>query len=247
MLVIEVDEGGTRQSIQLLADSFAELRPVFARFSRWMREQIDEVFATDGHGSWPERSERSKNRALEQATSRLAKIERGKYNSLRGRLRSERRRAERRLDKSLQPMLWRTDSDSKLTEKRRRSVARYDTQQAELERVAGGGVKASSGFAKLYERMARREKRAAAAAAAAERGAPLGRIAQSFRIDFDKAGWEMYSRIPWAGAHNEGATVGNNARLPARVFLEWTPARVLKFCELAQTYLLERADKKATK
>lgn len=247
MLTIEFDEGGTRQAIELLADSFTELRPVFATFSRWMREEIDEVFATDGHGAWPERKERSKNRALAQARARLQKIERGKYNSLRGRLRSERRRAERRLDTSLQPMLWRSASDSKLTEKRRRSVARYDAQQAELERVAAGGEKAAAGFAKLYERMARREKRAAAAVAAAERGAPLGRIAQSFTIDFDKSGWEMYSRIPWSAAHNEGATVAHNARLPARVFLEWTPARVRKFCELAQAFLIERAEKKAKK
>lgn len=216
----------------LLADSFAELRPCFGQFSRYMREQIDQVFASQGNGTWPKREDNSQAAFDQTKAVRITKIRAGQYNSLRGRLRSEKRRAERRLA--------RTASSSKLSESRRRSVQRYEAQLAELDRIAGGGSKDQRGMKGLYARAGRREQRAAAKIAAVESGALLGQIANSFAIDFDKTQWEMYSRIPWAGAHNYGATVGNGAVLPARTFLEWTQARLQKFVEICNTYTLKR-------
>lgn len=235
-MIIKYDDGGVEKSLEILADSFAELRPVMAEFTGWMRKQIDQVFATESGGSWPERSEGAQLRTEKQAAARIEKIERNRYNSLRGALRSERRRAERRLAKT-------SPTDSKLTERRRKSVARYETQQAELERLVSGGAKDGKGFKRLYERAGRREASAEAKIEAVKDGRLLGRIANSFVIEFDKTHWQMASRIPWAGVHNEGGTVHNGATIRARVFLEWTPERLQKFVELANKYVLERAAK----
>lgn len=216
----------------LLADSLAELRPCFGQFSRYMREEIDQVFASQGNGTWPKRQDDSQVRFDASKAARITKIRAGQYNSLRGRLRSEKRRAERRLA--------RTPSSSKLSETRRRSVQRYEAQLAELDRLAAGGDKNQRGMKGLYARAGRREQRAAAKIAAVESGALLGQIANSFAIDFDKTQWQMASRIPWAGVQNSGGPVGNGAELPARTFLEWTPARLQKFVEMCNAYTLKR-------
>lgn len=237
MITVQYSDGGTQKSLELLADSFSELRPVMGRFSRWMREEIQAVFDSEGDGSWPERSKKAEERFASSKDARIARIEAGTYNSLRGALRSERRRAERRLAKT-------PTSNSKLTESRRRSVRRYELQLAELERISAGSGKDGKGFKKLYERAGRREERAQKKIEAVQSGQLLGQIANSLSINFDAKSWEMFSRIPWAGAQNEGAVVGNGATLPARTFLEWTPRRIEKFVEMANEYVMQRADKK---
>lgn len=211
-----------------------------------MRQEIAHVFSSQGDGEWAERSDGQQQRVEAAKAARIAQIERTKYNSLRGALRSERRRAERKLAKSAYADVL-AGSASKLTKKRRASVARYEAQAAELERVAAGGAKAEHGPKKLYERMGRREQRAAAKVDAVQRGQLLGRFANSISVSFDKKGWEMWSRIPWAGAHNEGATVGKGARLPARTFLTWTPKRLEKFVEMANDYLKSKAAGRGTR
>lgn len=221
--------------LELLAESFAELRPVFAEFSRYMREEIDQVFASQGGGSWPQRSAEGQAAFDQTKVARIERIRAGTYNSLRGRLRSEKKKAERRLAK--------TASDSKLSASRRRSVLRYEAQLAELDRLAQGGQKDQKGMARFYQRATRREERAAKKIAAVESGALLGQIANSFSIEFDKTQWSMFSRIPWAGVQNDGGTVGNGAVLPARRFLEWTAERLRKFVEMANAYILKRAQR----
>ena len=171
----------------------------------------------------------------EAKAAKIEKIRSAQYSSLSGAVRSSQRKAAR--------LLARTASESKLTERRRRSVEKYEAQLEEIKRIAQGGSKDQKGYRKLYERMSRREDRAAKKIERLERGAPLGQIANSFSIDFDKSNWEMFSRIPWAGVHNEGGTAGHGAKIPKRVFLEWTPERVEKFVQMANEYLASRAEK----
>ena len=235
MIVLKYNDGGTQKSLEILADSFSELRPVMGKFTKWMRQEIDKVFESGGDGEWEERSEGAQERYDASKEARIAKIEAGKYNSLRASLRSEKRRAERRAAKT-------PASNSKLTASRQRSVLRYEAKLAELEKYAASGEK-TAGNKKLYERIGRREQRAEQKKAAVESGQLLGSIAGSIKVDFDKTKWEMFSRIPWSSAHNEGAVVGHGATLPARTFLEWTPKRLEKFVEMANAYVLERAEK----
>lgn len=239
MLTIVFDDGGTERSLEIMAESLAELRPVFALFTKWMRGEIDQVFASQGEGRWPGPSQATEERAAARAAAKVAKIRETRLDSLRGRLRSEKRRAERRLARV--PLLQQITS-SKLSERRRASVARYEAQQAALEQYAKTGTHAP-GQKKLSERIERREARAAAKIAAVEQGQQLGRFPGSIQAEAGRNGWEMYSAIPWSGVQNEGGEVGNGATLPARTFLEWTPERLKKFVELAQKYVLERAER----
>lgn len=248
MISIEFDDGGSKQSFELLADSFSELRPVFAKFTAYMRGQVDEVFRTGGNGEWPARSEVHDQRANANKQARIARVRANQFNSLRGALRSERRKAERRYAKSKKSVLLELAGvESKLTAKRRKSLERYEAQQRELERLQVGGSKDNPAYKKFYERVERREQRAQRKIESIERGEQLGQVAHSFSVLFDKQGWEMFSRIPWAGAHNEGATVGYGATLPARTFLTWTMPRLEKFVEMANAYFIERAEKAARK
>ena len=232
---IQVEVDGAVRDLEILADSFAEIRPVFAKFSAYMRGEIQSVFDSDGGGAWPPRKD-PRPMGEEAKAAKVEKIRSAQYSSLSGAVRSSQRKAARLLAKTPQ-------SDSKLTERRRKSVAKYEAQLEEIKRIGAGGSKDQKGFRKLYERMSRREDRAAKKIERLERAAPLGQIANSFSIDFDKSNWEMFSRIPWAGVHNEGGTAGHGARIPARVFLEWTPERIEKFVEMANEYLASRAEK----
>ena len=232
---IEIETDGAVRELEILADSFAELRPVFAKFSVYMRGEIQSVFDSDGGGRWPERKV-PKPLGEEAKAAKIEKIRSSQYSSLSGSLRSSQRKAARLLAKTPQ-------SNSKLTAKRRKSVEKYESQLEEIKRIGAGGLKDQKGFRKLYERASRREDRAAKKIDRLERGALLGQVANSFSIDFDKTSWEMFSQIPWAGVHNEGGTAGHGARIPARVFLEWTPERLERFVTMANEYLANRADK----
>ena len=232
---IEIETGGAVRELEILADSFNEIRPVFAKFSAYMRGEIQAVFDSDGGGRWPERKV-PKPLGEEAKAAKIEKIRSSQYSSLSGSLRSSQRKAARLLAKTPQ-------SNSKLTAKRRKSVEKYESQLEEIKRIGASGLKDQKGFRKLYERASRREDWATKKIDRLERGALLGQVANSFSISFDKSNWEMFSRIAWAGVHNEGGTAGHGAKIPARVFLEWTPERLEKFVAMANEFLANRADK----
>lgn len=236
MLTIKVDQGGVPQSLELMADSFSELGPIFGRFTKYKRQRVQQVFASGGDGEWAPRTAESQAQYDESKTSRIAKIERGKYTSLIGSLRSSQKKAQRRLGKT-------SPSDSKLTARRQKSVARYEAQVAEVQRVQAGGAHNPAGQKKLYERIGRRDARAAEKVAAVESGQLLGALANSFNVVWDKSSWTMRSEISWAGAHESGATVGHGAKLPARPFLYWTGEDLTKFAELANEHVLKQFEK----
>ena len=243
MLTLSFDDGGVEQSLDILVDSLSDLKPIFAIFTKWMRGQIDETFRSHGDGEWPERSEESQERQKAQAPEAAERIKAQQYGTLRSRLRGERLKAQK--------LLARTPSGSKLGERRQKALAKKEALQAEFERIAGGGERGTDKqYRKLGERIARREQRANELIVRLKQGdAPLGRIAQSISVQFDGHQWEMYSRIPWAGAHNEGAKVGrgNKTTLPKRTFLEWTPERIAKFREIATQYMADKFDKAQSK
>lgn len=240
MLTIKYDDGGVSRSLDLMADSFAELGPVFRPFAKYMRKEVQAVFDSGGEGEWAPRTAESQAQYDETKAARIKKIEAGKYTSLIGSLRSSQKKVQRRIDRN-------PGGDSKLTARREKSIARYESQVAEVQRVAAGGAHNPAGQKKLYERIGRRDERAAKKIQAVESGALLGSIANSFRITWDKSSWTMASEIPWAGAHNDGATVGHGATLPRRRFLEWTPERLAKFVEFANAHVLRAFEKSGDK
>ena len=131
MITITYEGGGALKTLELLADSFAELQPVFRRFTKYMREQVNEVFDTDGHGEWAQRSEHTAQADQSGKALAVAKVESSKYGSLLGALRQSQRRTQRLLAKT-------PASNSKLTEKRRAAIARYEDQVSEVTRHRSG-------------------------------------------------------------------------------------------------------------
>lgn len=238
MLTIQVHSEGATERLELAARSFRELRPVFNMFAAWLREDVQRVFDTEGEGTWPKRQNEGTASQQQRIAANVARIEANKYRSLQGSLRSSRAKAERRLQRT---------TDSKLLTRRQRSVARYDAQLAEVARVAGGGTAQPEGQKKLYDRLARREALAQKRIQKAQEGKLLAGMASSLRSEVGSDFFRMYSRIPWAYVHNEGGTGGKGAQEPKRTFLEWTPARIRKFVEMANAYLADKAAKKAAK
>lgn len=56
---------------------------------------------------------------------------------------------------------------------------------------------------------------------------PLGRLTSAVTYTASKDGVVARSRVPWSGAHQEGAVVGRGSRLPARPFL-WLSDRLIE-------------------
>ena len=235
MITIGYEDGGAQKFVTLLADSLGDLTPMMPKFTAWMRAQVQAEFESGGDGTWAPRSDQAQAAFNSTKAARIAKIEAGRYGTLSRSLKREKKRAERRLAKT-------PDSKSKLRPRREQAVAKYEAQIEEVARLSEGGQRPlAKSFRKLGERIARRDERANQRIAAVERGDLLGAIAASITAEWSKTNWEMASRIPWAGIHNEGGTANHGAQIPKRTFLEWTPDRVEMFAKMANDYILERA------
>lgn len=55
----------------------------------------------------------------------------------------------------------------------------------------------------------------------------LGQLPDTVSYKADALSATARSPVPWAGAHNEGATVGRGSKLPKRTFV-WVPPEVLQ-------------------
>lgn len=66
----------------------------------------------------------------------------------------------------------------------------------------------------------------------------LGKLAQAFTFDlFDGNKVVISNHVPWSGVHNQGGTVGNNATLPARKFLYFSPGNEARLAEIVEEEL----------
>jgi phage gpG-like protein len=89
----------------------------------------------------------------------------------------------------------------------------------EFERqVAGGALGLQTGADRRLEKSVAGLRARRARAEAQASGRVLGSMASSMFSKIAKGTLIVDSKILWAGAHNEGDTVGHGARLPARPF-----------------------------
>lgn len=246
MLTLKFDDGGVIRSLDIAIDSVRDLKPIFGRYIKWLRPDIDKVFQQQGPGWAPlaQSTQDERKARLEQVAE---KIRSGSMRTLERRLSAESGRVLRKLEKR-RSLMDRSDRGQKLLGRAEKSYARQQTIRAEFERRQAGiagplDKETAKATKKLGERIQRRQQRAEDKIAAYERGDLLGAIASSITYDIEGATLTVQSRIPWAGAHNDGATVGHGARLPERKFLEWTPERVAKLAEIAAGYVAEKVKK----
>lgn len=220
--------------------------PIFARYIKYLRPEIDKVFAQQGPG-WAPLAEATLESRKQRMEAVAEKIRTGSMNTLRRKLGSEQGRILRRLDKR-RALMDASERGRKLLASAERSAARQRVIRSEFERRAAGEYgpvdkDTAKATKKLGERIGRRQTRAEDKIAKFERGEALGAIASSIGYDVQGSTLTVFSHIPWAGAHNDGATVGHGARLPERKFLEWTPERIAKLGEIAAQYVTEKVKK----
>ena len=86
MITLKYDDGGVERSLDVLVDSVSDLKPIFARFTRYMRKEVDQTFKSQNDGQWPERTEESVERQKAEAPQAAERIKAQQLNSLRGRL-----------------------------------------------------------------------------------------------------------------------------------------------------------------
>jgi len=251
VITLHYDDGGILRTLDLAADSLRDLSPIFRRYVKWLRPEIDKVFQQQGPG-WPPIAESTQEHRDQQLAGGLAaKIREGSIESLSKRMAGEQRKVGRRLASRLMESgaVARKLGEargSKLLHSAEKSAQRQEDLRQKFERIRGASRTLialgpqESKYNKLYERVGRAQERGENKIQKLQSGELLGNIARSITHEIKGGTLEVFSRIKWAGIHNDGGTAGHGARIPERKFLEWTPARVAKLGEIAQTYALEK-------
>ena len=246
MIKLYYRDGGVAKALDLMIDGLNDLGPIFRRFAKWMRGEIDKVFEAQGTG-WPRLSQATLEGRKTHREIKVARIRQGAWRTLESKLSSEETRVLRRLEKR-QALRDFSEKGRKLLARAQKAAERQAVIKSEFKRLEEGhagpvrkeAAKLIRGGAGDLGRIGRRMARAEEKVRRYESGEALGAIANSFGIKIDKGSLEIFSHITWAGVHNEGGTAGHGAAIPQRKFLEWTPQRIAKLCEISQQYMLEK-------
>jgi phage gpG-like protein len=67
----------------------------------------------------------------------------------------------------------------------------------------------------------------------------LGKLASSINSTIKGSTLTVYSKVPWAGVHNDGGTAGHGARIPERTFLTLEDADLEVLAELVEGQVIE--------
>lgn len=230
MIALRVSVNGNVRTIETMATRLEDLTLPLMQWNKYKRKQVQGIFDAGGPG-WPAKAGAKHGpQTASQADATAAKTKALADNLLRIKLRAELRRAQRKHARG-------KGNEAKSAQ----SIARRYAVLKEFERLAAGGdpTKGMTGDAKLDKSIrGLRERHARASAKAASR--PLGRIASSIKSKVERSTVTVYSTIPWAGAHNDGATVGHGAKLPQRQFLDVTEADTAILLMLITAYVQGR-------
>lgn len=202
-----VDTTGGERKFDLLFDAWKDARPVLREFNKYKRAEIDELFKTDGHGTWPERVTTDSTKTHE---GKVEDIKRRALSNLRRSLSYDLKRATRRHDSgkgSATAMIRRKQALEKFDEATKRGAPDFDA-------LAGGDKRFYRNNARYVNRYQKAEEIASQ---------QLGKIAQAFESKFGPGYLEITNKIPWAWVHNEGGVkVGRGAVTRRRRFAELT-------------------------
>lgn len=218
MLTLSVNIDGLSRKLHTLAETAKDLEPALRIFDQYLRDQVAQRFASEGPG-WPARKQ-----ATEGAHHREAQVHALAAHRLRSKLARELGRAQRRL---------RYGKGTAAAVDRRYAVLKEFERQ-----VAGGVLGAQTGkdrrleksVSKLHERLGRAEAQAS--------GRVLGRLGSSIASKVKRGSLTVYSKVPWAGVHNEGGQAGHGAQIPARPFLFLEPEDIDVLAEILVNRML---------
>lgn len=229
LLEFYVDLSGMRRKLSVLVDNARDLNAPLKAFGKsYLRHKIQQHFDEEGPG-WPQRSpETLKRLANTGGVLRGATAERAQ-GLMRRKLQRELRRAKKNRNRFDDPMVLareqakqnkraaegkRSLSMAEVIRRKNAAVERRKRVLEIFEAIASGADVSGPGIEKLVGKLNERMGRARARVS----GPLLGKIASSFKLTVENGTLVYGSTIPWSGAHNEGATVGNGADLKARPF-----------------------------
>lgn len=226
-LMADTSEG--RRRFGVFADAMKDVNSVLRAFDDYKRGKIAELFATQGHGEWPARSDRSEGRGKARAKAAAERAPR----TLLLKLKREHVRAEKRLAK-LDPHAF---ENARKLHSGRNAVARRAFAVKAFESAVEGvfiapeDKKQEKVLAKLAPRWERAQARAA------RKGNVLGNLPQTIQssvrgglLTIDSA-WKS----PAPAVLQWGGKVGRGAEVPERIYLEWTAEDIEVLVNLFKT------------
>lgn len=198
MITLSVNIDGIERKLETLAETAKDLEPALRMFDGYLRARVRQRFASGGPG-WPERSaedEGKRHRADQVDALAVHKMQ---------------RKLEREFDRARRRRAAGKGTEAAVER-------RYAVLKEFMRQAAGGAVGIQGG------KDARREKSIAGLRQRFQRAAErdhgiLGKLASSIASTVSRGTLTLYSKVAWAGVHNEGGTVGHGATLPARPFL----------------------------
>lgn len=241
-LRVRLDASGVERRFELLAESARQLDKPLKAFDRYLRARVKSRFERSGP-NWDELAESTLERREQAALSALAR-----------RLSFEHGRAQKRYQSRYGALDdLGVAGDARLEKKRatlRRALARRAMTAAEFERarrraenVSAAALERADAFtAPQAERQARSLRERALRAQARAGDKLLGRIAASFESVVRDGNLTLRSKVPWAGVHNEGGSVGHGATVPARPFLFLEERDVDVLVEILRDHMLVAVD-----
>lgn len=241
MFRVSTNVDGAVRGLDLFVESIKDVDGLLKDFSKLKRAEVRALFATQGNGAWAQ---------LEDATvkRKTAALVAGVERSLKKQAVYDLQRAIGRRDRL---------PANELTVASRRARAER-TVQANYERLkhleylvnksefsfhrflAGNDLFPTAKIDRRFFRRAGSPVRQFLEAHRDVDGAldiasarVLGKLAASIVTKIRAGLLVIESRVPWAGAHNEGAVVGHHANLKERRFLEWTAQNFADFTNMA--------------
>ena len=215
-----IGTGSGSQLVKTLLRNVADAKPLLRRWAGFFRKKAKDRF---GELAGP---------ALAASTLRKYQQTRTSNITAAGKVRvSFARHAEAQIRRK-----FKKDKDGTLT-------ARGNEVLAELHRLLHGGSPSFSGLAHQEASIERLRKRLERARTTGKRiggdkrksGSHqlLGRLRRSLVSAVSDRVARLANRVPWSGAHNQGAAVGNNATLPQRLALEVTAEDAQELAKIA--------------
>lgn len=227
-ITLTVNVAGGQRRFGVLVDALKDLTPVLREFDKYKRQNIAELFESQGHGKWPPRSERAEQAGAKRTIDAREAAPRGLLRKLsrehqRARIGAERKDAKVGFFRSL------TKKSRAASERRQNTVARRAFVLGAFQEHIAGELPNLAGFESrdrrlqksvrgLEQRLGRAQERADA------KGKVLGDLPRTIRSTLSNgrlvidSAWES----PAVAVLNDGGTVGRGAKVPARTYLEWT-------------------------
>jgi hypothetical protein len=242
-VIITYDDGGVTRGLELAADSLDDLEPIFKEFLPWLAEDVAKVF--HGENNWPALDDKTLQNRAANLDAQIQKIRRGAVEGISRKLAREQLRAHKRYARAENRGGGRLSikSAAGFLARSQRTQQRHERTREAFEALRAGREARAEEAKRLAPRLIRAAVRAENKIIELQSGEPLTGMQRTLTGNVGQDFLEYFSRWDKSWIHNDGGRAGNNAEIPMRRFLEWTPARIAKLAEIAATRVANKIKK----